>query len=1095
MTRVGRRLLSGLGVFALGALGALGGLAALGAADAVAPPNDREELLLQHRNLGKAFYENPTTQREAVGEFRQALELAPGSAIDRLHYALALLKAGRTGEGIAELETVQRQDPTLPHTWFNLGIAYKRDAQYERALAQFERMVALVADEPVSRYNLGTLYKLAGKPAEALLQFEAAARLAPRLAGPHFQLYNAYKQAGRQTEAARELETFQALKKEQEGAAIPEDLEWSYFSEIADDAEARAAALPAAANPQGAAVAPRFAASELLRGVPVEGAGLAVLDADGDGQPDLLLWSAQGVRILRGATTLVEPSGLEGLRDVLFVAPGDFDDDGLPDLCVVSASGASLWHNERGRFARLEARLPAGRFASAVWLDFDHDYDQDLVLLGATSAVMRNDGAGGWSDQTARFPFAAGQAIDAAAIDLVADTQGMDLVVAYADHSGVAYRDRLGGVYQAEPLSSLPAGARGLVAMDFDGDGWTDLLGSGLVLRNHAGQLGPAGAAPAVSEPFALASLDNRGASASVGAAGVRDGGAVTGRFVAPEGWPKSPPVALVAADFDGDGRVDLALLSRDGILRRLLNTTPTPNRWLEVRLAGVKNPKLAVGARVEVKRGSLYAKQLYRGVPLHFGLGTAEQVDTVRITWPNGLVQNETRQATSRVAAFKEAQRLSGSCPMIFVWNGNRFAFVSDVLGVAPLGASAGDGEYFPVDHDEYVQIPGDLLQARDGQYEIRISEELREVSYLDEIRLVALDHPAQTELFTNDKFKSPPFPEFRLFGVERRIPPVMAREADGRDVRERLLRRDAVYPDGFHRDASGVAELHTLDLDFGDVAADGRAILVLNGWVDWADGSTYLAAAQASPDGLVMPKLQVKDGAGAWRTVVDDMGIPAGKPKTIVVDLEGKWLSGSREIRIVTSLCVYWDEIFLAEQSGAPRVRRTDLAPLAAELRFRGFSRPVIHPRRLQPERFEYDDWMPVSMWNPTPGLYTRYGDVKDLLSATDDELAILGSGDEVRLRFDERALPALASGWRRDFLLLVDGWAKDADANTAFSQSVEPLPFHAMSRYPYPDSEHFPDDPAHRQYRLLYNTRPALRLLPELRAPVASKEVSTP
>jgi hypothetical protein len=126
-----------------------------------------------------------------------------------------------------------------------------------------------------------------------------------------------------------------------------------------------------------------------------------------------------------------------------------------------------------------------------------------------------------------------------------------------------------------------------------------------------------------------------------------------------------------------------------------------------------------------------------------------------------------------------------------------------------------------------------------------------------------------------------------------------------------------------------------------------------------------------------------------------------------------------------------------------------------------------------------------------------------VRPLLAGVDDLLVIMGSGDEVRLSFDAAALPPLPAspspdtGWRRDFLLLVDGWAKDADANTAFSQSVEPLPFHGMSGYPYPDSERFPDDPVHARYRETYNTRPALQLLHPLRPAerALDKEVSRP
>ena len=429
----------------------------------------------------------------------------------------------------------------------------------------------------------------------------------------------------------------------------------------------------------------------------------------------------------------------------------------------------------------------------------------------------------------------------------------------------------------------------------------------------------------------------------------------------------------------------------------------------------------------------------------------------------------------------------------MIFTWDGEKFRFITDVLGVAPLGASSGDGKYFPVDHDEYIQIPGEALLAVDGHYEVRITEELREVSYLDHVSLIAVDHPARVDIFTNDKFKSPPFPEFRLFGAcntslpasgtgllacRNRIYPSRASDASG-DILSRLTIRDRRYPDSFRRDYSGVAETHHLDLDFGNAAAGNKAALILNGWVDWADGSTFLSASQQSKDGLIFPYLQVKDANGNWRTVIEDMGIPAGKPKTIAVDLTGKFLSESREVRIVTNLCVYWDEIFMIESAAAPQTKLTTLNADAATLRFRGFSAAAIHPQRKQPESFDYAHVSPVSRWNPTPGLYTRYGDVRPLIAAVDDRLAILGSGDELRLLFPAQNLPALPAGWKRDFLLYVDGWAKDGDANTAFSQSVLPLPFHAMSQYPYSGAEHFPESEVQQQY----TTRPALRLLRSL------------
>ncbi len=155
-----------------------------------------------------------------------------------------------------------------------------------------------------------------------------------------------------------------------------------------------------------------------------------------------------------------------------------------------------------------------------------------------------------------------------------------------------------------------------------------------------------------------------------------------------------------------------------------------------------------------------------------------------------------------------------------------------------------------------------------------------------------------------------------------------------------------------------------------------------------------------------------------------------------------------------------------------------------LHADLHFRGFSESKIDPERKQPDTFFYDRVSPVSFWNPTPGMYTRYGDVRELLAGVDDEMVLMGSGDEMSLEFDASAPPP-PPGWTRDFLLKVDGWAKDRDANTAFSQTVGPLPFHAMSRYPYPAGEHFPDDAAHRRIIETYYTRPALRLIRSLQA----------
>ena len=935
--------------------------------------------------------------------------------------------------------------------------------------------------EPITEYNLGVLYKAAGRADDANSKFALAASLDPNFAAPHFQLFNYHRQQGQSDKAKAALARFQELKRlHEESGTGNEDVEWSLYSEIYEAIDSKLSADSTAAVPL------RFAATALPGKADPATASLLVVDLDGSGSGDLLVVSSSGITAYRkGITPLREPA-LEALSGVISAAPGDYDNDGLTDLCVLTTSGAVLLHGTKGGFEKAPVTLPAGRFDGALWIDYDHDYDADLILYGAQTRLVRNQLPDGFAERPDDIRFAAGKAIAAVETRVIPDTKSHDFVIAYADHPAVLYKDRLAGVYAPQPIEAVPAGAgRQLQMLDLDNDSAPDLVWDGGAALNLNGHFKPL---PWTARSgAALADFENRGLL-DVAAAGAIQRGLGAGKWASAQPAAGLPANAQssTAVDFDGDGRTDLAVVLADGSVQRLLNQTPLKNNWTRIRLTGVKNLKLGYGSEVEVKAGPFYQKQFYRGVPLTFGLRQVRDIDTIRITWPNGLIQNETKQKANAAVAFQEAQRLSGSCPVIWTWNGSEFTYITDVLGIAPLGASSGDGSYFVVDHDEYISIAAEQLRAVNGRLPVRITEELSEVSYLDQVQLIAVDHPAATEIYTNEKWKSPPYPDFRLFGVERRIQPVRARDERGRDMLERVLRRDQRYADGFRRDMQSVAAPHALELDFGKAAPDNDGVLVLNGWLDWADGSTFLAQSQATRTGLQPPSLQVRNARGQWQTVIEDMGMPDGKPKTIAVDLKGKFLTDSREIRIVTNLCVFWDEIFLSQGTAAPAARLTHLAPLTADLHFRGFAQNIVHPQRLQPELFLYADPAPASSWNPTPGLYTRYGDVLPLLGSVDDKLLVMGSGDEVALDFDAARLPALPQGWRRDWLLKVDGWAKDRDANTAYSQTVEPLPFHGMSSYPYPAAEHFPDTPEMRDYRKQYNNRPALRLLRALNRP---------
>ena len=949
---------------------------------AAAPsPTSTDQQLAKFRNLGKAFYENPTTQIESVGEFKKALALAPGSVREKLNLGLALLRAANNPEGLKYLEEVQRLQPQLPHTWFNLGIHWKKQGEAEKAIAQFRQFVKLAPNEPKAHYNLGAVLKLGGQNEEAVKAFEQAAKLDLTLAAARFQLYNGYRVTGRAADAQAALKEFQQLKKEQEGAAIPEDVDWCDYAEIYDP-------LP---NVPDVPASPKYQYRELGNGATF----VLAFDAFGEAKPSLAVGFKDKIAVWRNGTIPAAPISVAGAT---FAAAGDYNNDLSPDLVVLAESGPKLLRNVKGVLTPVNVAWPAGKFRKAVWLDYDHDYDLDLFLFGDRSVLLRNAGTAGFEDKTASFPFRAGVVEDAMMTRLNPDSRAFDLRVDMAGGKRVVYRDRLAGQYEA---------------MD-----------------------------------------EIRGAALS------------------------QPRVA--EADFNLDGRLDRAEVDEGGKARLAIDSNPQGPRWIRVGLEGVRNLKVASDAFVEVKAGTLYKRARYDGYPLLFTVGNAAEVDVVRITWPNGLIQNETKQAAGRGYSYKEAQRLSGSCPIVWTYDGEGFQYITDVLGVAPLGASDGEGTYFATDQDEYVQIPRRKLKAVDGRYEVRVTEELSEAAYVDGVELIAVDHAPGVDVFTNEKWKSPPFPEFRLFGVRQRHAPLSAVDHNGVDVRAQLAKSDKTYPAGFQRSMSGVAEMHNLTLDFGAGAArDGQAILVMHGWVDWADGSTFLQVAQEKQGGMQTPKLQMQDAQGHWVTVIADMGMPAGKPKTIVVDLSGKWLSPSRAVRIVTNVCVYWDEIFLSEDSAAPDARLTPLKPGQASLRFRGFSPSVIHPERAQPEQFTYAQPEPTTLWNPTPGLYTKYGEVARLLTAPDDQMVVMGSGDEIRMLFDARALPPLATDQTRDFLLKVNGWAKDRDANTAGGHRVQPLPFRSMRQYPPAPLARHP----HPEYERQWNTRPALVLLRSL------------
>jgi hypothetical protein len=418
----------------------------------------------------------------------------------------------------------------------------------------------------------------------------------------------------------------------------------------------------------------------------------------------------------------------------------------------------------------------------------------------------------------------------------------------------------------------------------------------------------------------------------------------------------------------------------------------------------------------------------------------------------------------------------------------------VTDFMGGGEMGYWEAPGLRNHPDPDEYVRIRDDQLKERDGRFELRVTNELEEVLYVDRLQLIAVAHPSDTEVYPNEGMIDPPLPPFKLYVTRGAHPPARATDDQGRDVLGRIANLDRQFADDFPLlNIRGYAQKHSLTLDLGaspkvPASATARTLLLLTGWTDYAFSSDNVAAHQSGLE-MMLPALQVKDARGQWQTVISNIGIPVGRPQTVTVDLTGKFLSNNREVRIVTSMRIYWDQILVDTSGGDAQTAMTRLDSAVANLGWRGFSAEVT-PDGREPYVYDYGRVSPTSPWKTMPGRYTREGDVRKLIARADDMFVISRPGDEIALSFDAKKLPRLPAGWKRTFLLYADGFSKEMDINSASPDAVAPLPFHGMKSYPYGASQSPAMSRLRRDYIKRYNTRIVAAPVPKIETEFAEK-----
>ena len=1010
---------------------------------------------------------------------RQLVEKAPGNIVPHLNLTELLIRNGATDKALEQLEIIHKQFPEFPKEavdYYNKTVDLLRKGDKENAVIQFTIFHNYL--KVTSPHQAGIM-DLKG-PGGSLIGFP--------------------------------LITFD----QQSGSQISDS--WSALEVIKFNDVSESAGLgivPAGNEGEN----PEFRNS----------AHVAAGDYDGDGDIDLYVGSYDPVSStykhylfnndMGRFKDVSAEVGITHAGKESFATFTDFDNDGFLDLYIVREDGDILYRNAGpGKFEDVTAKAKAGSPTGgnmALFFDMDHDGDLDFFEAGSKSDLLfRNNGDETFEDQSSRLGLSGKSFItrDAAFGDFDEDGD-IDFIVVNENAGNILYSNQRQGSFKDITAGSgleSEGGSSAIAAGDYNNDGYLDLFIASLNGGNHKlyqnQRDGTYEEVKNTKEMFsslknvkaydaAFLDFDNDGFLDLLiaGESSEKDGKGVLlyhndGKEnftnvsqLLPEELKSGSKIAIF--DYNDDGDLDIVIARLNGGISLLRNDGGNTNHFIKIKLVGLRagsarNNHFGIGAKMEMRAGDLYQTLVVTDPNIHFGIGKRSTADVIRITWTNGVPQNIFFPGTDQ--SLIESQTLKGSCPFLYTWNGEEYVFVKDImwrsaLGM-PLGIMGGNTAYaFPDASDDYIKIQGELLKPVNGEYSLQLTSELWETIYSDKIELVAVDHPDSVDIFVPEQFAPPPFPGKKIYMVREKSLPASASDSRGNDVLPFIAQKDYKYLSGFNPDKyQGVTEMQDLILDPGKIGQSGKLYLFMNGWIFPTDASINYALSQSSEIKVTRPSIQVINKKGEWETVDENLGFPMGKDKTVIADLSGKFLSSDHRVRIRTNMEIYWDYIFFSEELSSAPLNSTVLEPVSADLHYRGFSRSFRKGGRYGPHWFDYSTVDKDPKWRDLSGNYTRYGDVLPLLTSSDNKYIISNAGDETSVKFDAKGLPELKKGWSRDFLIHSVGWVKDGDINTAFGNSVMPLPFHGMKSYPPGPGDTYPQDQELQKYNLEYNTR---------------------
>ena len=1026
-------------------------LAALTACGRDTPP-DAADIALNNRGVGlMGMYKF----NEAGDIFQALLTEYPDWVDVKVNFAIATLNRDDERLALELLLAVIETEPGNLRARYCAGVLLDRFAE-PGAFEHFEFVARSDPDDAYAAYFYGDALEKAGRADEALAEFRRAVDLDPYLGSSIHRISRILLRSGRTDEGMTLLDTLERLRGNPRLRMVH-----VMYTRLGPKSLALAVGLPVPVTPPPPS-GPLFAdAVPLLPGGPTDGwtdaAGTTACDVNGDGRIDLFLAGAlqTGNAVVLGGSdgyTLDTTHPLAGVRGVNTVLWGDYDNDGLTDAYLCRKGPNQLWRQvEPGRWSDVTTSTKTANgdhdTVDGAFFDADHDGDLDLFCVNADGPnELLNNNLDGTFRPIAQMQGIAGDGRPSRQVlvcDLDNDRDTDIIVINDQPPNDIYINDRLWSYGTIEStLSGLHVTAA--VAGDLDADGRVEVYAR---LRDRS----------VIRWRPETDAIERVTAFKELSATGDR----------------------LAIIDFDGDGILELRGLGRwssvvldatrgpalvggpAGDPPLVRHAGPGRHPFAGFVLSGMKDAGQSmrsnasgIGALVAARVGSRWTfVDTFRNTsgpgqslePLVIGLGTASRIDFVSIDWSDGVLQTQIDLAGALVHTITETQRQTSSCPVLFAYNGRKFEFVSDVLGVGGIGFMVAPGVYAPSRPWENFLLPDGLLAPLDGRYVLKIGEPMQEACYLDAAGLVAYDLPPGWSMVLDERMGilgPDPTGEPRFYRGTLR--PSMAFTDSGEDVTTLLAEADLLAPAVGALDRRFIGRLrkpYTVTVVF-DEPLTGRAgtpILIADGWIEYPYSQTMFAAWQAGAT-YDAPTLEARGADGTWRTVLEQFGYPAGMPRRMSVGLPDL-PAGTDRLRLTTNQEIYWDRIAVAFAEPLPEAQRRPLSLVAADVRRSGFARRTTGAQR-QPY-YDYDQRTPFWDTRHQAGMYTEFGPAQELVRNADGAMAIFGPGEETHLEFDATRLAPVPRGWTRRFVLETRGWCKDMDLYTRDGATVGPLP----------------------------------------------------